>query len=52
MDFYKKLSSRKLHVTEIHFCHSKQLSLAVIQNGSLLNKSFLFEKAMALSHLW
>ena len=36
-------------VTEVYFCYSKQLSYAVIQNGLLLNKQFLFEVSMAPS---
>ena len=38
-----------MDVAEVYLCYSKQLSYAVIQNGLLLNKSFLFEKSMALS---
>ena len=49
--FLLKLPSRKMPVTEVYFCNSKQLSLAVIQNGLLLNKQFLCEKAMVISNL-
>ena len=36
--FLQKVTSRKLHVTEVHFCDSKKLSLAVIENWFSLNK--------------
>ena len=39
-----------MNVAKVYLCYLKQLSYAVIQNGLLLNKQFLFEKSMALSN--
>ena len=40
-----------MHVTQVHICYSKYLSLAVIQDELLLNHQFLYEKSMVISDI-